>query len=546
MAGTRNRRSDHSTLTAALCCGTTWTAQIKAVRVAPDQTIYPRDPPVTGNSHSTASVGTTDTAPRLARNYIGGRFIDAGTPFPNLSPVDGHLVGEVLAADTSMVDAAVTAAQAALAGDWGAMAPAVRLRLLRAVADGIEQRFDDFVAAEMADTGKSLTQARSIDIPRGAANFRAFAELAQARAGECFHTHTADGQRALNYTVHRPLGVVAVISPWNLPLLLLTWKVAPALATGNAVIAKPSEETPSTATLLAEVIDRVGFPPGAFNLLHGGGPGATGEFLCTHPGIAGVSFTGESRTGSAIMKSASPTLKKLCFELGGKNAALVFADADLEAAAAGVARSSFTNGGQVCMCTERVYVERSVFEAFVERVAAHARALRLGWPAEADTDMGPMISTAHRDKVLGCYEQARADGAVFACGGGVPRFGDARDDGAWVEPTVITGLPQHAQALREEIFGPICHIAPFDTEDEAVALANDSDFGLAGVVWTNNLSRAHRVAERIQAGMVWVNCWYLRDLRTPFGGVKLSGFGREGGMHSLDFFAEPSTICIKL
>ena len=297
---------------------------------------------------------------------------------------------------------------------------------------------------------------------------------------------------------------------------------------------------------LSEVIDRVGFPPGAFNLLHGGGPGATGEFLCTHPGIAGVSFTGESRTGSAIMKSASPTLKKLCFELGGKNAALVFADADLEAAAAGVARSSFTNGGQVCMCTERVYVERSVFEAFVERVAAHARALRLGWPAEADTDMGPMISTAHRDKVLGCYEQARADGAVFACGGGVPRFGDARDDGAWVEPTVITGLARHAQALREEIFGPICHIAPFDTEDEAVALANDSDFGLAGVVWTNNLSRAHRVAERIQAGMVWVNCWYLRDLRTPFGGVKLSGFGREGGMHSLDFFAEPSTICIKL
>jgi aminomuconate-semialdehyde/2-hydroxymuconate-6-semialdehyde dehydrogenase len=505
-----------------------------------------QDHRVTGQSQNAPPVGSKDTPPRIARNYIAGRFLDAGTPFPNLSPVDGSLVGEVLAADAGMVDAAVSAAQAAVDGEWGKMAPAERFRLLRAVADGIEQRFDDFVAAEMADTGKSLVQARTIDIPRGAANFRAFAELAQARAGECFHTHTADGQRALNYTVHRPLGVVAVISPWNLPLLLLTWKVAPALASGNAVIAKPSEETPSTATLLADVIDRVGLPPGAFNLLHGGGPGATGEFLCTHPGIAGVSFTGESRTGSAIMKSAAPTVKKLCFELGGKNAALVFADADFEAAAAGVARSAFTNGGQVCMCTERVYVERPIFEAFVARVAEHAQALRLGWPADSDTDMGPMISAVHRDKVLGAYAQARADGAAFVCGGGAPNFGDARDAGAWVEPTVITGLPQHAQALREEIFGPVCHIAPFDTEDEAVALANDSEYGLAGVVWTTNLSRAHRVAERVQAGMVWVNCWYLRDLRTPFGGVKLSGFGREGGMHSLDFFAEPSTICIKL
>ncbi|MFM7275737.1 MAG: aldehyde dehydrogenase family protein, partial [Gammaproteobacteria bacterium] len=393
---------------------------------------------------------------------------------------------------------------------------------------------------------KSLQQARGIDIPRGAANFRSFAELAQARSGECFRTHTADDQQALNYTVHRPLGVVAVISPWNLPLLLLTWKVAPALATGNAVIAKPSEETPSTATLLAEVIDAVGLPPGAFNLLHGGGSDSTGERLCAHPGIDAVSFTGESRTGSAIMQSAAPTVKKLCFELGGKNAALVFADADLRAAAAGVARAAFTNGGQVCMCTERVYVERPVFDDFLKALAAEARAIRLGWPEDPQTGMGPMISTGHRDKVLGCYARARAEGATVVCGGGAPRFGDARDAGAWVEPTVLSGLPNSARTQREEIFGPVCHVAPFDDENEAIALANDSEYGLAAVVWTQNLSRAHRVAERIQAGMVWVNCWYLRDLRTPFGGMKLSGFGREGGMHSLDFFSEPSTICIKL
>jgi aminomuconate-semialdehyde/2-hydroxymuconate-6-semialdehyde dehydrogenase len=449
-------------------------------------------------------------------------------------------------ADAATVDQAVCAAREAFRGEWGALDVGARARLLHAVADGIEARFEEFVAAEMADTGKSLSQARNIDIPRGAANFRVFADLARARAGECFETTTADGQRAISYTVHKPHGVIAVISPWNLPLLLLTWKLGPALAAGNAVVAKPSEETPSSAVLLAEVFAAAGVPAGAFNLVHGFGAGSTGEFLCAHPGVDAITFTGESRTGSAIMRAAAPTVKPLSFELGGKNAALVFADADLEAALDGTARSVFTNGGQVCLCTERVYVERPLYERFVNGLAQRARGLRLGWPRDPDTTMGPMISAAHRDKVLHYYRLAREEGADVVAGGGAPRFGDARDGGAWVEPTVLTGLGQNARCMREEIFGPVCHVMPFDTEEEAIRLANDSDFGLAATVWTRDLERAHRVAGSISAGIVWVNCWYLRDLRTPFGGVKLSGIGREGGMHSLGFYAEPSTICVKL
>jgi aminomuconate-semialdehyde/2-hydroxymuconate-6-semialdehyde dehydrogenase len=287
-------------------------------------------------------------------------------------------------------------------------------------------------------------------------------------------------------------------------------------------------------------------PAGAFNLLHGCGAGSTGELMCAHPGVDAITFTGESHTGTAIMRAAAATVKPVSFELGGKNAALVFADADFEAAVAGTARSAFTNGGQVCLCTERVYVERPVFERFVAALAAKARALRLGWPQDPATDMGPMISATHRDKVLGYYALAREEGATVITGGGAPRFDDARDHGAWVEPTVLTGLAQGARCMQEEIFGPVCHVMPFDTEAEAVALANDTRFGLAATVWTRDVERAHRVAARMRAGITWVNCWYLRDLRTPFGGVKLSGIGREGGLHSLAFYAEPSTICVKL
>jgi aminomuconate-semialdehyde/2-hydroxymuconate-6-semialdehyde dehydrogenase len=476
---------------------------------------------------------------------VGGEFIPGPRSFPNVSPVDGQAIGTVSEADAALVARAVDAARAALGGPWGRLPLPERCALLRRVAERIEQRFPEFVAAEIADTGKTLAQASSLDIPRGAANFRMFADLALGRASECFETATPDGRGALNYSVLKPVGVVAVIAPWNLPFLLLTWKVAPALACGNTVVAKPSEETPSSAALLAEVLTECGLPPGVFNLVHGFGPGSAGEALTRHPDVDAIAFTGESATGAAIMAAAAPSVKSLSFELGGKNAAIVFADADFEAAVAGTLRSTFSNCGQVCLCSERVYVERPIYERFVAGLAAGARRLELGGPYSG-ADLGPLISRAHREKVLGYYRLAREEGGEVVCGGGVPSFGDARDAGAFIEPTVVTGLAESARCVREEIFGPVCHVAPFDTEAEAVALANDTRYGLAAAVWTQNLSRAHRVARQMQVGIVWVNDWFLRDLRTPFGGVKLSGLGREGGAHSLAFFSEPMNICVKL
>ena len=476
---------------------------------------------------------------------IDGQSVTTTRAFDNISPVTGRRIGTVSEADPALVERAVQAARAALRGPWGRMSTPERCALLRKVAERIEQRFDEFVSAEIADTGKTLQQAKTLDIPRGAANFRAYADLALARASECFETGTPDGRGALNYSVHKPVGVVAIIAPWNLPFLLLTWKVAPALACGNTVVAKPSEETPSSAALLAQVMQQVGVPPGVFNLLHGFGPGSAGEALVSHPDVNAIAFTGESATGSAIMRSAADSVKALSFELGGKNAALVFADADFEAALAGTMRSVFANTGQVCLCSERVYVERPLFERFVAALAQRARALRLGGPEQV-ADLGPLISRGHRDKVLAYYQLARSEGGEMVCGGGVPSFGDERDGGAFIEPTIVRGLAENARCVKEEIFGPVCHIAPFDSEDEAIRLANDTRYGLAAAVWTTNLQRAHRVARAMEVGIAWVNDWFLRDLRTPFGGVKLSGIGREGGMHSLAFFSETQNICVKL
>ena len=476
---------------------------------------------------------------------IGGELTRGRSSFDNINPVNGRVLCRVTEADAATVDRAVAAARQALRGPWGRLSTAERCALLRKVADRIEARFAEFVSAEIADTGKTLTQASTVDIPRGAANFRAYADLALARAAECFEMGTADGRGALNYSVHKPIGVVAVIAPWNLPFLLLTWKVAPALACGNTVVAKPSEETPSSATLLAEVMQEVGIPPGVFNLVHGFGPGSAGEALTRHPDVNAIAFTGESATGAAIMKSAADTVKSLSFELGGKNAALVFADADFEAALAGTLRSVFSNCGQVCLCSERVYVERPLFERFVAALASGARALKIGGPFE-EADLGPLISRSHREKVLGYYRLARSEHGEIVCGGGVPTFGDERDAGAFIEPTVIRGLAEDARCVKEEIFGPVCHVAPFDSEEQAVQLANDTRYGLAAAIWTSNLQRAHRVARAMEVGIAWVNDWFLRDLRTPFGGVKLSGIGREGGMHSLAFFSEPMNICVKL
>ncbi|POA59638.1 MULTISPECIES: 2-hydroxymuconic semialdehyde dehydrogenase [Pseudomonas] len=480
----------------------------------------------------------------LLRHFIDGEFVASTKTFANISPVDGRLLGQVCEADRPLVERAVAAAKAAQSGPWAHYSPSQRADLLLDIANGIQRRFEAFVAAEVADTGRPVQQARTLDVARAVQNFRTFAELLRQSGSELFEMRSADGNDVFSYSVRKPHGVVAIISPWNLPLLLLTWKVAPALACGNSVVIKPSEETPSTATLLAEVMQEAGVPAGAFNLVHGFGPNSAGEFLTTHPDVDAITFTGESRTGATIMKAAAEGVREVSFELGGKNAAVVFADCDFDAAVAGVLRSSFTNSGQVCLCSERVYVERPIYERFVAALKAGAEQLKIGYPDEDGVNMGSLISHKHRDKVLDYFQLALEEGATLVSGGAVPQFGDARDQGAYVQPTLWTDLPDHARCLREEIFGPVCHIAPFDSEEEVLRRVNDSAYGLATALWTRDLKRAHQLSRRFRVGMVWVNTWFLRDLRTPFGGTRLSGLGREGGRHSLDFYSEITTICV--
>ncbi len=483
---------------------------------------------------------------KTIENYIDGRFVRGKREFADVNPADGTVIAQVTEADDAQVDEAVHAARRALRGEWGRLGVRERAARLHKVADAIEKRFDCFVQAEVADTGKPVAVASKLDVPRAAANFRVFADLVKLSGLESFQTDTPDGTHALNYAVRKPLGVIGVITPWNLPLLLLTWKVAPALACGNTVVVKPSEETPVTAALLAEAMQDAGIPNGVYNVVHGFGPASAGEFLTQHPDVDAVTFTGESRTGSLIMKSVASTVKPVSFELGGKNAAIVFADCNLEEAVNGLSDAVFLNTGQVCLCAERVYVERKIFEAFVEALKQKAESLYLGWPNDEKTDLGPLISAQHREKVLSYYRLAQEEGATVVTGGGVPRFGDDRDHGFYVRPTIYTGLPESARCVKEEIFGPVCHVASFDSEEEAVARANDTKYGLAASIWTSNLKRGHRVAQQMKVGITWVNCWFLRDLRTPFGGAGLSGIGREGGMHSLNFYSELNNICIRL
>jgi aminomuconate-semialdehyde/2-hydroxymuconate-6-semialdehyde dehydrogenase len=483
---------------------------------------------------------------KLIQNYIDGRFVSGDREFADVNPADGTVIAQVTEADKAQVDEAVQAARSAFRGGWARLGVRERAARLHGVADAIEKRFDCFVQAEVADTGKPLSLASKLDVPRAAANFRVFADLVKMSGLESFQTETPDGANALNYAIRKPLGAVGVITPWNLPLLLLTWKVAPALACGNTVVVKPSEETPATAVLLAEAMQDAGIPRGVYNVVHGFGPGSAGEFLTSHPSVDAVTFTGESRTGAAIMKSVAPTVKPVSFELGGKNAAIVFADCNFEEAVNGLSDAVFLNTGQVCLCAERVYVERKIFNEFVDALKRKAESLTPGWPKDEKTDLGPLISAQHREKVLSYFQLAREEGATVVTGGGIPKFDDDRAHGFYIQPTVYSGLPESARCVKEEIFGPVCHIAPFDTEEQAVAMANDTEYGLAASIWTSNLKRGHRVAQQMNVGITWVNCWFLRDLRTPFGGAGLSGIGREGGMHSLNFYSELNNICIRL
>ena len=482
------------------------------------------------------------TRMKLVTHWIDGeaRPSRSGDTFDNIAPATAKLLSRVSRGDASDVQDAVDAAQRALRGPWGQHSRIERADILDRIAAGLEARSDELARIESEDTGKAVSLAKRIDIPRAIANFRFFAGA--IRHGEAPCHEMAD---ALNYTIRKPVGVVGLITPWNLPLYLLSWKTAPALAMGNAIVAKPSELTPRSASILAEVCAEAGLPAGAFNLVHGFGAEA-GQAIVSHPDVRGVSFTGGTSTGAHVAATAAPLFKKLSLELGGKNATVVFDDADLDSAVTGAVRAGFTNQGQVCLCGSRVLVQRGIYERFVERFVDAVKALKVGDPSAAETAIGSLISRDHRDKVESYVALAKQEGGVIACGGTRPSLEGVLAEGAFINPTIVTGLAPTCRTATEEIFGPLVTVHPFDTEEEALAIANGVRYGLAASVWTQDLKRAHRVAHSLEAGMVWVNTWLKRDLRVPFGGVKDSGVGREGGTWSLSFFSEAINICIDL
>jgi len=481
------------------------------------------------------------------QHYINGQFMDSacGEFFDNFNPATAELISKVALGREPEVDAAVAAAKAALTGEWGQMKLNDRIALMYELANEMDRRFDDFLEAECLDTGKPYSIARHIDIPRGAANFKVFADTMKSVADEAYRMDTPDGKTAMNYSMRKPKGVIAVISPWNLPLLLMTWKVGPALACGNTVVVKPSQVTPTTTSLLGEVMTKVGVPAGAYNVVQGKGS-ITGNLLTAHQDIDAITFTGETKTGEMIMNACSKGVRDVSLELGGKNPAIIFEDCDMEKAVAETTRSAFANSGQVCLGTERVYVQRPIFDEFLAKLKASAEKLKVGVQHDESVDMGPVVSAAHRDKVLEFYDIAKKEGANVVLGGGAPKMEGDLKNGFFVEPTIWTGLPETATVVKEEVFGPCCHVQPFDTEEEVIKMANDTQYGLASTVFTENLDKAHRVASQIDSGIVWVNSWFLRDLRTPFGGMKGSGIGREGGHHSLEFYTELKNVCIKM
>jgi len=479
----------------------------------------------------------------LLANLVDGRLLPARSAgyLDVFEPATGGVFTRCPDSSAHDVDAAVVAAQRACP-EWAATTVEERARLLDRLADLVERDLEEFAVLESRDSGKPVALARNLDIPRAIANLRFFAAAITQWASE---SHSSD-PRTLNYTLRQPIGVVGCISPWNLPLYLFTWKIAPALAAGNAVVAKPSEITPCTAARLGELSIEAGFPPGVLNIVQGRGP-LVGQRLVEHPGVKAISFTGSTQTGAAIATAAAPAFKKLSLEMGGKNPAIVFGDFDCsDANLDTIVRSGFANQGEICLCGSRLLVQRSIYDDFRDCYIDRVRALRVGDPQNPHSDLGALVSKAHFDKVVGCIEDARADGARVLCGGDPVRLDGRCADGWFLAPTVLEGLPNDAATNQQEIFGPVVSLIPFEDEEEAIALANATEYGLAASLWTTNLDRAHRVAARLETGIVWINCWLQRDLRTPFGGVKHSGVGREGGVEALRFFTEPKNVCIRL
>jgi aminomuconate-semialdehyde/2-hydroxymuconate-6-semialdehyde dehydrogenase len=484
------------------------------------------------------------TKPKNVQHFINGEFVDSidGKTFESISPIDNAVIAHVAEGSTADADRAVEAARRAFdEGPWPKMSPTQRRKIIHKAADNIESRLDELAAWETRDMGKPIAESRSKDVPRTAYNFRFFADFAEQQHTEAF---PKPWENVFTYTLRDPVGVSACISPWNFPMMLASWKVAPALAFGNTVVLKPAEQSPVTASILAECFAEAGMPEGVFNIVQGFGPDAAGERLTTHPGVDLVTFTGESATGRIIMANAAQTLKRVSFELGGKSAAIVMEDADMDRAIKGTIDGIFRNQGEVCLAGSRLLVQRSVYDEFLARYIEATVALVVGDPRDSATQIGPLVSTEHLDKVMSYIELGHQEGAKLMTGGQRVTTGELAK-GNYLAPTVFADVDNSWRIAQEEIFGPVQVVVPFDTVDDAIALANANRYGLAGQIWTNNLNTAHKVAQDVRTGTMWVNCFFIRDLRAPFGGAKDSGIGREGGKYSEEFFTESKAVVVQ-
>ncbi|KAI2649623.1 2-aminomuconic semialdehyde dehydrogenase [Labeo rohita] len=478
----------------------------------------------------------------VLENYIGGKFVPCSKLIDSFNPSTGTVYCKIPDSGPEEVDAAVRAAKEAFP-DWSAKSPEARSKVLNKLADLIEARLEEFAQAESKDQGKAITFARNVDIPRAAHNFRFFASSVLHHTSDCSQM---DHMGCLNYTIRCPVGVAGLISPWNLPLYLLTWKIAPAVAAGNTVVAKPSEMTSVTAWMMCQLLEEAGFPPGVVNIVFGTGPRA-GDALVSHPDVPLISFTGGTATARLITERSAPYCKKLSLELGGKNPAIIFADADMEQCISTTVRSSFSNQGEICLCTSRIFVERSIYPEFLTRFVEAARRWKTGAPTDPSNDNGALISKEHLQKVKGYVALALKEGAQVHCGEGVDKLTlpEQNAGGYFMLPTIISGVKDSSALMQEEIFGPVTCVTPFDEEEEVISRANGVRYGLSATVWSRDVGRVHRVARKLEAGLVWTNCWLVRDLNLPFGGMKSSGIGREGGVDSYHFFTEVKSITIK-